>query len=72
MQTLLAAWEKNDATGNHVLACRDRMGPAAAPALPRIQAELALPRRGGRFQSVDNDAEVQRLCRDILARLSSS
>lgn len=70
MQTLLAAWEKNDATGNHVLACLDRMGQAAAPALPRIQAELALPRRGGRFRSVDNDAEVQRLARDILTRIS--
>ncbi|WP_393063386.1 HEAT repeat domain-containing protein [Streptomyces sp. LN549] len=70
VQTLLAAWEKNDATGNHVLACLDRMGPAAAPALPRIQAELALPQRAGRFRSVDNDAEVQRLCRDIQARLS--
>lgn len=69
VQTLLAAWEKNGATGNHALACLARMGPAAAPALPRIQAELALPQRGGRFQSA-NDAEVQRLCRDILARLS--
>ncbi|WP_328892029.1 HEAT repeat domain-containing protein [Streptomyces sp. NBC_00236] len=69
VQTLLAAWEENDATGNHVLACLDRMGQAAAPALPRIQAELALPRRGGRFRSVDNDAEVQRLCRTILTRL---
>ncbi|MEV0749879.1 HEAT repeat domain-containing protein [Streptomyces sp. NPDC050273] len=69
VQTLLAAWEKKDATGNHVLACLDRMGPAAAPALPRIQAELALPQRGGRFRSIDNDAEVQRLCRDILARV---
>ncbi|MFE9859154.1 HEAT repeat domain-containing protein [Streptomyces sp. NPDC005780] len=69
MQTLLAAWEKNDATGNYVLACLDRMGQAAAPALPRIQAELALPQRGGRFRSVDNDAEVQRLCRAILTCL---
>ncbi|MFE9783309.1 HEAT repeat domain-containing protein [Streptomyces sp. NPDC005775] len=70
VQTLLAAWEQNDATGNHVLACLDRMGPAAAPALPRIHAELALPQRGGRFRSIDNDAEVQLLCRNIQARLS--
>ncbi|WP_285572968.1 HEAT repeat domain-containing protein [Streptomyces sp. RTGN2] len=70
VQTLLAAWEENGATANHVLACLDQMGTAAAPALLRIQAELALPRRGGRFRSVDNDAEVQRLSRDILARLS--
>ncbi|MFE6977228.1 HEAT repeat domain-containing protein [Streptomyces sp. NPDC057682] len=67
--TLLAAWEGNDATGNYVLACFDRMGPAAAPAIPRIQAELALPRRGGRFRSISSDTEVQHLCQAVLARL---
>ncbi|MFF1651581.1 HEAT repeat domain-containing protein [Streptomyces sp. NPDC058240] len=70
MQTLPAAWDKNDATSNHVLACLNRMGPAAAPALPRIRAELALPRRGGRFRSITCDEELQNACRTIMARLS--
>ncbi|MFJ9775428.1 HEAT repeat domain-containing protein [Kitasatospora sp. NPDC101157] len=70
VRTLLAAWEKNDATSNHVLACLDRMGSAAAPALPRIRAELAQARRSGRFGRVTNDEELQRTCRTILARLS--
>ncbi|MFJ5899650.1 HEAT repeat domain-containing protein [Streptomyces sp. NPDC093064] len=68
--TLLTAWEENDATSNHVLACLNRMGPAAAPTLPRLRAELALPRRSGRFQSIANDEELQRDCRAILTRLS--
>ncbi|MFJ9459973.1 HEAT repeat domain-containing protein [Kitasatospora sp. NPDC101447] len=70
VRTLLAAWAKNDATSNHVLACLDRMGPAAAPALPRIRAELAQARRSGRFGRVANDEDLQRTCRTVLARLS--
>jgi HEAT repeat protein len=66
---LLTAWEVNDATSNHVLACLNRMGPAAAPALPRIQAEVALPRRSGRFKSITDDEELQRTCRSVLTRL---
>ncbi|WP_406470245.1 HEAT repeat domain-containing protein [Streptomyces sp. NBC_01615] len=69
VQTLLTAWEENDATSNHVLACLNRMGPAAAPALPRIQAEVARPRRSGRFRSIANDEELQHTCRAILTRL---
>ncbi|MEU6011880.1 hypothetical protein [Streptomyces sp. NPDC047453] len=61
--TLLTAWEENDATSNHVLACLNRMGPAAAPTLPRLRVGLALPRRGGRFQGIANDGELQRDCR---------
>ncbi|MFI5775098.1 HEAT repeat domain-containing protein [Streptomyces sp. NPDC051658] len=70
MQALLAAWDKNDATSNHVLACLNRMGPAAAPALPRIRAELSLPRRSGRFKSITCDEELQNTCRTIMARLT--
>lgn len=70
VQTLLGAWEKNDATSNHVLACLNRMGPAAAPALPRIRTELALPRRSGRFRSTANDEELQGTCRAVVARLA--
>ncbi|MBO1413106.1 HEAT repeat domain-containing protein [Streptomyces sp. FH025] len=70
LRTLLTAWEQHDATSNHVLACLDRMGPAAAPALPRIRAELALARRSGRFRSIANDEELRHTCRAVLARLS--
>ncbi|MER7756857.1 HEAT repeat domain-containing protein [Kitasatospora sp. NPDC097643] len=61
LPVLLEAWEKNDATANHVLKCLRRMGPAAAPAFPRIRAELALARRSGDFlRSVENDEALQR------------
>ncbi|MEV7523545.1 HEAT repeat domain-containing protein [Streptomyces sp. NPDC091371] len=70
LQTLLAAWDENEATSNHVLACLNRMGPAAAPALPRIRAELAWPRRSGRFQDITHDEELQRTCRAVAARLA--
>jgi hypothetical protein len=70
VQTLLGAWENNDATANHVTACLHRMGPAAAPALPRIQAELQQPRRGGHFKSITNDEELQRTCHAILQHLT--
>lgn len=70
VQALLGGWEDNDATANHVVACLNRMGQAARPALPRIRAALALPRRGGRFGgSVAHDEELQQTCRDILTRL---
>ncbi|MFJ4185504.1 HEAT repeat domain-containing protein [Kitasatospora sp. NPDC089509] len=70
LATLLAAWEKNGATSNNVLACLERMGPAAAPALPRLRTELAQARRSGRFGSVTNDEELQHTCRTVLTRLS--
>ncbi|MGW3817667.1 hypothetical protein [Streptomyces sp. NPDC005046] len=70
MRTLLTAWRENDATANHVLAFLDRMGPAAAPALPLIRAELALARRGGRFKGVEQDEELRRIGRVILTRLA--
>ncbi|MER5600425.1 HEAT repeat domain-containing protein [Streptomyces sp. NPDC002265] len=70
VQTLLGAWEHNEATSNHVLACLNRMGHAAAPALPLIRKELALPRRSGRFRSTENDEDLQDTCRAIVARLA--
>ncbi|MPY32270.1 HEAT repeat domain-containing protein [Streptomyces adustus] len=70
VQTLLGAWENNDATSNHVLACLNRMGHAAAPALPRIRTELTLTRRSGRFRSTANDEDLQDTCRAIVARLA--
>ncbi|MEV5546593.1 HEAT repeat domain-containing protein [Streptomyces sp. NPDC052309] len=70
VQTLLGAWERNKATSNHVVACLNRMGPAAAPALSRVLAELALSRRSGRFRGTANDEELQATCRAIVTRLA--
>ncbi|MFF9135701.1 HEAT repeat domain-containing protein [Streptomyces sp. NPDC014806] len=69
LDTLLQAWAKNPATANRVVACLNRMGPLAAPALPLLREQLALPRRGGRFQSIDHDEELQRVSRTLIARL---
>ncbi|MFE7216033.1 hypothetical protein ACFY0A_41830 [Streptomyces sp. NPDC001698] len=41
--TLLTAWKESDATSNHVLACLNRMGPAAAPTLPRLRGNSHCP-----------------------------
>lgn len=69
LDALLQAMTKNPATANHVVACLDRMGPLAAPALPLLREQLAPPRRGGRFQSVEHDEELQRVSRTLIARL---
>lgn len=66
---LLQAMARNSATANHVVACLDRMGPLAAPALSLLREQLALPRRGGRFGSVEHDEELQRVGRVLMARL---
>ncbi|MGW4517664.1 HEAT repeat domain-containing protein [Streptomyces sp. NPDC004393] len=71
LDALLQAMARNSATANHVVACLDRMGPLAAPALPLLREHLALPRRGGRFKSVDHDEELQRAGRTLIARLGS-
>ncbi|WP_286246943.1 hypothetical protein [Streptomyces graminofaciens] len=60
---------KNPATANHIVNCLGRMGPLAAPALPLLREQLAQPRRGGRFQSIDHDEELQRVSRTLIARL---
>ena len=70
LNTLLQAWAHNPHTANHVVACLDRMGRAAAPALPQLRSQLALPRRSGRFASIANDEELQRLSRAIIERLA--
>ncbi|MFD5861503.1 HEAT repeat domain-containing protein [Streptomyces chartreusis] len=69
LDVLLQAMAQNPATANHVVACLDRMGPLAEPALPLLREQLALPRRGGRYQSVDHDEELQRVGRILIARL---
>ncbi|MEU4066241.1 HEAT repeat domain-containing protein [Streptomyces wedmorensis] len=68
---LLNAWKDNDSTACKVLACLDRMGQAARPALPRIHTALAQPHRGDDRWShaVANDLEIERICRSLVARL---
>ncbi|MFF4922473.1 HEAT repeat domain-containing protein [Kitasatospora sp. NPDC001261] len=67
LPVLLEAWEENDSTAGPVVDCLQRMGPAAAPALPRIQAELALARRsGGFFGSVKDDEALLRAARAVI------
>ncbi|MFD4857709.1 HEAT repeat domain-containing protein [Streptomyces atratus] len=68
---LLDAWKDNDSTARAVVACLNRMGPAARPALPQIQAALAQPHRGDQRWggAVAFDLEVEHTCRIILARL---
>ncbi|MFE3676101.1 HEAT repeat domain-containing protein [Streptomyces griseus] len=68
VETLLTAWAENDATSNRVLACLNRMGSAARPALPQVRNELTLLRRSGRFHSISNDEELQAACRAITVR----
>ncbi|MEU3290470.1 hypothetical protein [Streptomyces longwoodensis] len=67
--TRVSEGAENLATANHVVACLDRMGPLAAPALPLLRAQLALPRRGGRFQSIAHDEELIRISRTLITRL---
>ncbi|MFH8628019.1 HEAT repeat domain-containing protein [Streptomyces vietnamensis] len=71
VRALLRAWEDNDSTARDAAACLNRMGPAARPALPRIQETLAQPRRGGRSsgRGVVIDLELQHSCRAILTHL---
>ena len=69
LDTLLHAMVQNPATANHVVACLDRMGRFAAPALPLLREQLAFPRRGCRFQSIDHDEELQQVSRTLIARL---
>ncbi|MBM9624366.1 HEAT repeat domain-containing protein [Streptomyces zhihengii] len=69
---LLAAWKDNDFTARDVLACLNRMGPAAHPALPHIHAALEQPHRGDPRWSdtITRDLEIEHACRAILTRLT--
>ena len=72
MPALLAAWKDNGSTARDVVACLDRMGTAARPALPQIQAALGQLHRGDQMWSgaVAFDLEVEDTCRVILVRLT--
>ncbi|MEU8125234.1 HEAT repeat domain-containing protein [Spirillospora sp. NPDC049024] len=72
LDTLLQAWEQNPATANHVVASLDRMGPAARPALPQLRSELLHARRRGRYDSIDNDEELQEITRTLIERLTGN
>ncbi|MFG1812078.1 HEAT repeat domain-containing protein [Streptomyces sp. NPDC049040] len=69
LKVLLEAVAHNPATANHVVACLDRMGTLATPALPMLRNQLAGPRRGGRFRGIDTDEALQHTCRTLIARL---
>ncbi|MHA4773003.1 hypothetical protein L1085_000670 [Streptomyces sp. MSC1_001] len=68
---LLNAWKNNGATARAAAACLDLMGPAARPAVLRIQAALEQPHRSESLWSggVAFDLELQRSCRAVLTRL---
>ncbi|MFD7099360.1 HEAT repeat domain-containing protein [Streptomyces xanthophaeus] len=69
VRALVEAWESNGATANAAVECLARMGAAAASALPRIRAELALARRGGRYSDISHDEALQRACRALVTQL---
>ncbi|MFF2078673.1 HEAT repeat domain-containing protein [Kitasatospora sp. NPDC058162] len=70
LPVLLTAWEGNSVTGRLVVPALQRMGPAAAPAVPVLLAQLARPERGGFFASLAEDEALQRRCRALLAELA--
>ncbi|MEW5629954.1 hypothetical protein AB1388_25815 [Streptomyces hydrogenans] len=71
LPVLPAARENDGDSTRAVITCLDRMGPAALPALPRVQVALARPHRYGqrRTGSVALDLGIQDTCRNITARL---
>lgn len=69
IQVLLQAWEQNQMTASHVVSVLDRMGPAAAPALPRLRVEIAHTRRGGRYGAIDTDEDLIAACQMLIDRL---
>lgn len=68
LDVLLQAWTQNPATANLAVACLDRMGPVAEPAVQHLREQLALPHRAGPFTDIRNDEDLQRISRIILAR----
>ncbi|MEV6107731.1 HEAT repeat domain-containing protein [Streptomyces sp. NPDC051940] len=71
LDTLLRTWEEHPHTARGVLACLDRMGRAAEPALPLVRRDLAAGTRPGVWGDViGEDEKRQRLCRTLIGRLS--
>ncbi|MFC8720429.1 hypothetical protein ACFUEL_23805, partial [Kitasatospora sp. NPDC057198] len=69
LDVLLPAWEANLYTARVVVPCLERMGPAARPAAPLLRAWLARPGRGGAFGGLEQDEELCRAGRAVLAAL---
>jgi hypothetical protein len=71
LDVLLHAWDANGYTANFIVNQLDRMGPAAAPALPYLLDQLVRTRRDeDPWASIDDDDTLQRACRALIARLS--
>ncbi|MFI5684156.1 HEAT repeat domain-containing protein [Streptomyces sp. NPDC051636] len=76
LPVLLAQWTAAPRTRPEIAACLAELGPAAAPALPLVRAELASPRRhnntgspGNMRYHVSPDVALLRDCRRVLDRL---
>ncbi|MFC9705223.1 HEAT repeat domain-containing protein [Streptomyces sp. NPDC056943] len=69
VQTLLEVWEKNEATTRRIVPFLDRIGPAATPALPRLEEELAHTRRR---TGIALDEDLHHTCRTLHSRLSGT
>ncbi|MFJ9539240.1 HEAT repeat domain-containing protein [Streptomyces sp. NPDC101225] len=69
LDVLLQALAQKPATANAVVACLDRMGALAAPALPLLREQLAQPERGDGLQRLEHDEELQRVARTLITRL---
>jgi len=69
LEVLLGAWRQNRATAGFVVACLDRMGLAASPALSSLRSELARPARD-RLLGIEKDEQLQGAVRALLARLA--
>ncbi|QKW32858.1 HEAT repeat domain-containing protein [Actinomadura sp. NAK00032] len=72
LDTLLQAWAQNPSTADHAVACLDRMGPAARPALPQLRSELHHAQRRGRYNSIGNDEKLQEISRTLIGRLTAN
>lgn len=79
LDALLRAWEKNRRTANAVVEVLAAMGPAAAPALPQLNAALGYTDRGDNDDDpwwssleLEEDEELRRTVSDVVARLAQS
>jgi hypothetical protein len=71
LDVLLHAWDANVNTADFIVNQLERMGPAAAPALPHLLQQLVRTQRDeDPWATVDDDDTLQRACRTLIARLS--
>lgn len=73
LPVLRTAWEENRYGRVEIAECLAEMGPAAAPAVPLLRAELSRPRRhnvldgGSGSHDIEQDERLLSLCRAALA-----